>query len=174
MQAEDLHVADIAHHLTQIGRFGGVLDFNLHYSVAEHSLLMANYARAHGCDDSIVAYVLLHDASEAYLGDIVTGLKTHLPDYRRIEHKVQSLIYSKYLKSIPAWAPEICHELDKRIILNEVLTFVPERYLIFKGGKNPLNMGDTVLNTKYKPGLVPKQVIYDEFLKLCKELVIID
>ena len=39
---------------------------------------------------------LLHDASEAYLGDIPSPLKRLLPDYREIEQSVQSGIEEKF------------------------------------------------------------------------------
>ncbi len=75
---------DIAHGLANQCRFNGQC---LHYySVAEHSCLVAKraieimLANQWGPDDMAVgkAAALMHDASEAYIGDIVTPLRRAL------------------------------------------------------------------------------------------------
>jgi len=77
--ASDICIEDIAHSLSMLCRFNGhCKEF---YSVAQHSVFVSNLAM--GCtevaEDQLV-YVsklgLLHDASEAYLGDIPTPIKT--------------------------------------------------------------------------------------------------
>lgn len=45
---------------------------------------------------SLMTCWLLHDASEAYLGDVPSPLKGLLPDYREIEKSVQSGIEEKF------------------------------------------------------------------------------
>jgi len=80
-----LHILDIANALSKICRFGGhVDDF---YSVAQHSVLVAAMAPF-----QLRKAALLHDASEAYLGDIIKPLKVKLRAYNEIEDRFQSVI----------------------------------------------------------------------------------
>lgn len=69
---DDICLKDIAHHLSLICRFGGAC--RVHYSVAQHSLLVAQLLVARRRRD-LAMWGLLHDAPEAYYGDIVTPLK---------------------------------------------------------------------------------------------------
>lgn len=90
---------DIAHALSRICRFTG--HSGRHYSVAEHSMLVALLVseRVLGDDLSRLAAVraaLLHDASEAYLGDVSTPLKQLLPFYKRLEERFEEVIALRY------------------------------------------------------------------------------
>lgn len=69
--AEMILLEDISAALSKICRFGGhVRKF---YSVAQHSCLVASLL-----DNSIMLEGLLHDGSEAYLGDVIKPLKVML------------------------------------------------------------------------------------------------
>ncbi len=82
---EDICLADVAHHLARICRFGGAV--HEFYSVASHSVYVAGIvASASGTNARRNRGALLHDATEAYLGDMVSGLKRLNPDYRVLEH----------------------------------------------------------------------------------------
>jgi 5'-deoxynucleotidase YfbR-like HD superfamily hydrolase len=71
-----INVADIARGLSMICRFNGqALDF---YSVAEHSVLVASILRAWGMDVDVIRAGLLHDAHEAYIGDVTSPMKRAL------------------------------------------------------------------------------------------------
>lgn len=174
----DINLIDIAHHLTNISRYGGALPFDLHYSVAEHSILLTNYFIDQGTMDakSLATAALLHDASEAYLGDVVSGLKPTLVEYKKIEAKLQQQIYEKYGVFTNKEIDEIVSFADKSIVLNEVMVLTPAKYQLFKRKKRnidliPLKMGACVINDAdygcFKPGTVPKQVVNDLFLEMC-------
>lgn len=64
---EDVSILDIAHHLSNICRFGGAC--SPFYSVAQHSVITSQLARKYP------RLALMHDATEAYVGDIVRPLK---------------------------------------------------------------------------------------------------
>lgn len=74
--SERVHLADIAHALSLTCRFGGHV--NGFYSVAEHSVLVHDLLGAQGAPPSIRLAGLLHDAHEAYLGDMITPLKRRI------------------------------------------------------------------------------------------------
>jgi len=77
-----INIKDISHALSQICRYNGHCP--QFYSVAEHS-----YHCSEMCTDPKDALVmLLHDAAEAYVGDLPSPLKRLLPDYQKIEHDI--------------------------------------------------------------------------------------
>ncbi len=74
MTADDIEIEDIARGLSNICRFGGQIE--KFYSVAQHSVIcaeVAEYLLKH--PKEIVVSALLHDASEAYLGDFIRPIK---------------------------------------------------------------------------------------------------
>lgn len=66
-------IEEIAHALAQINRFNG--HARRPYSVAEHSLLVAAIAAADGATPEQQLAALLHDAHEAYTGDLSSPAK---------------------------------------------------------------------------------------------------
>lgn len=74
----DPNIEDIAHALANICRWTG--HTSRFYSVAEHCIRAAAIA-----PPECKLHVLMHDATEAYLGDVATPLKQLLPDYQAIE-----------------------------------------------------------------------------------------
>lgn len=82
---ENVFVPDIAHSLSMLCRYNGHVDE--FYSVAEHSVLLMRYLERMLVDHpdryivrNVLRWALFHDASEAYLGDVVRPLK-RLPQY---------------------------------------------------------------------------------------------
>ncbi len=86
----DLCIEDIAHALSLLCRANGHIHF--FYSVAQHSLACAREAAARGWSRRVQLLCLLHDASEAYLGDLTRPLKRHLPAFYEIEERLQAQI----------------------------------------------------------------------------------
>jgi hypothetical protein len=64
---------DIAHGMAMTCRYGGHV--SRFYSVAEHVLLVRDLLESQGHTGQVLLAALLHDAAEAYLGDIVSPLK---------------------------------------------------------------------------------------------------
>ena len=132
ISANDISLKDIAHHLSKICRYGGALELDKHYSVAQHSIQLANYARKRGHTIELQRALLMHDATEAYLGDVVSGLKQHLPDYMRIESTLDAIIKKKYKIYLTPWQEPIVKRYDTNILLDEAIIFAPHHYELFK------------------------------------------
>jgi len=91
-EGSDFTLQDIAHGLGRVCRFAG--QSNRFYSVAEHCVHVARlvplaHARA----------ALLHDASEAFIGDVTRPLKALLPEYREIEARIEDAIATRLLSA---------------------------------------------------------------------------
>ncbi|MGZ8289062.1 MAG: phosphohydrolase [Telluria sp.] len=91
-------IEDIAHGLAYQCRFNGqTCEF---YSVAQHSLVVASLVPPH-----MQLAALLHDAAEAYLGDMVKPLKVLLPEFAQIEDKVSLIIATTFGVDFSDYAP---------------------------------------------------------------------
>jgi len=103
---EDIDIEDIAHALSMLCRFVG--HCKQFYSVAEHSVRLSllqvvyqhiRHSRVVLTQTRLIA--LLHDAAEAYLGDVSSPLKLVLPKYQSYESRLQSLIFKNFLGYSP-------------------------------------------------------------------------
>lgn len=116
--AMDIDIADIAHSLANICRWNG--HTKRFYSVAEHSFLMARYAVEKGGDVPLAVMCLMHDAPEAYLGDVTRPLKRALGEqYRAMEDRAWGLVCEKFCLTPWLDRMEQVHELDNRMIGDE-------------------------------------------------------
>lgn len=79
----DICFDDIAHHLALINRYAGATEFPI--SVAQHSLYVLRILTARNATPLQRLLGLLHDAHEAYLGDITRPVQQALWS-REIEH----------------------------------------------------------------------------------------
>lgn len=92
---EDIVIDDIAHALSFMSRANG--HFSEFYSVGHHCILCCEEALARGYSNKVALACLLHDASEAYIADIIRPVKKNLEKYLEIEDKLQEIIYEKYI-----------------------------------------------------------------------------
>jgi hypothetical protein len=109
---EEIHIHDIAVALSNLCRFGGhVREF---YSVAQHSVHVAALC---GPEDAL--WGLLHDASEAYLGDIIRPLKRQecFAEYRAAEERLMAAICARF--DLPREMPESVRRADEIMLATE-------------------------------------------------------
>lgn len=109
-------IEDIAHSLSNICRWNGHCRY--FYSVAEHSIACAEMA-----PEEYQLEALLHDAAEAYIGDIPKPIKNHFPQIKAVEDKLLERIFRKYNCRWPL-PPEV-HEVDLRMLVTEALEIMP-------------------------------------------------
>jgi uncharacterized protein len=92
LRVEDVDILDIAHHLATINRWCGALSEPI--SVAQHSVHVSWL-----CDGSdFELEALLHDASEAYLGEVTKWLKNSdcMIAYREAEDRATEVVSRKF------------------------------------------------------------------------------
>ena len=113
---DEVCIDDIAHALSMLCRYNGhCLKF---YSVAEHSVHVAQWLLDNGYPCETILAGLLHDATEAYVADVPRPLKQSLPTYKDAENKVWRAIAARY--GLDAELPAEVHEADNRILSDEI------------------------------------------------------
>jgi hypothetical protein len=148
-----IDIRDIAWHLSGINRYTGA--GHVYLSVAEHSL---NISYAVPEEDAFAG--LMHDAAEAYMGDVSAPLKRFLPDYRVLEVKVWCVIAQKF--GLPIALPASIRDADRRITLNE-------KRVLFPNTKNDWAIRDDPLEHVYIQSL-PQVHAYIRFLRRYNQL----
>lgn len=114
LEPRDLRLEDIAHALALTNRYGGHSPFP--WSVAQHSLLVAALL-----PEEQALWGLLHDAAEAYVGDMIAPLKVRLAPYRSIDDHVMRQVATAY--NLPWPAPPEVHEADLTVGAAECRAF---------------------------------------------------
>ncbi|QIJ77835.1 hydrolase [Methylobacterium sp. NI91] len=101
----DVEIADIAHGLARVARWNGQTAGPHVFSVAQHSLLVE--AIGGGLDPRIGRLerleLLLHDAPEYVIGDIISPLKNAIGDaYRSVERRLLAAIRQRFGLGAPS------------------------------------------------------------------------
>lgn len=105
-------------------RGGGHLKY--FYSVAQHSLNCAAEAKARGWSERLQLACLLHDASEAYLSDIIRPVKANLTGYLEIESRIMEKILEKFnLSDLTEEEHRKWKQIDDEILYYELKNLMP-------------------------------------------------
>lgn len=112
---EEVSIQDIAHHLSMRCRYSGAVAF--FYSVAEHSVIVSQYV-----PPQFAREALLHDAAEAYVGDMVRPLK-HQPEmrgFRQAEDAIYPVIMERFGIESTEESRAAIEQADFRVTADEV------------------------------------------------------
>jgi len=103
--ALDVEIEDIAHGLARVARWNGQTSGQHIFSVAQHTLLVEAIARrATSLDQRARLAILLHDAPEYVIGDMITPFKAVIGDaYKAIERRLLAAIHLRF--GLPAVLP---------------------------------------------------------------------
>src|SRR3712207_1626128 len=136
---EDIDPADIARALANLCRFGG--HCRAFYSVAQHSAIVCDLLEERGATPDELMAALLHDAAEAYLGDLPHPLK-HRSElgaaFRVAEKRLEAVIVERFALPDPA---DRIKPLDRALLAVERRTFSEETWHWPElDGAEPLNI----------------------------------
>lgn len=140
---EEVDIEDIAHALSLQCRFNGHL--TIFYSVAEHSVIMSNLVPR-----GLELAALLHDAAEAYIGDMPSPLKAsgRLDAYVALDEAITRVICTHFGVEYGQTQDKELKALDRRLCATEAAAYYKE----IPGWTTKYN------TTPIKPiGLTPKQ-----------------
>lgn len=165
---KEICLEDIAHALSYTCRYNG--HCHAFYSVAEHALNIAEYfLRTTAVDGkptqeglALADQALLHDAGEAYCGDMTAPLKRLFPEYKKYEEKVMSTILRKYLKKVKL--DPLVKSADQRIMLNEKARLFPAENQLLWGIEAELAPLEGVVIHCFTP-----PDVYPVYLQILKE-----
>jgi hypothetical protein len=116
-----LDIGDIARALGNLCRFGG--HSRVFYSVAQHSVIVSELVEQRGGDVEDVFAALMHDAAEAYLGDMPHPIKHRSPlgaAFKEAEDQLEAALRAHF--RIRPEVPEI-KRADRALLATERLAF---------------------------------------------------
>lgn len=119
---EDIQIGDIASALSKQTRFNGHI--NEFYSVAQHSVLASHLVTTKVDRVRVQMQALLHDASEAYTGDMVKPLKIYDEFFQDIEDRVWKAISEKF--NIPFEMYREVKDIDSLLVTAEKRDLFPQ------------------------------------------------
>jgi uncharacterized protein len=108
---EDVDIEDIAHSLSIMNRFQGHSRWP--YSVAKHS-----YECCVAAPTGFELELLLHDATEAYISDLIRPVKRMIPRYREIEDRIYREAIAPAF-GLPLVQSKTVKEIDNRMLVTE-------------------------------------------------------
>uniref|UniRef100_A0A3B0M1R7 5'-deoxynucleotidase YfbR n=1 Tax=Arsenophonus endosymbiont of Trialeurodes vaporariorum TaxID=235567 RepID=A0A3B0M1R7_9GAMM len=165
---EDITLGDIAQGLSDECRFAGQIAH--FYSVAQHAVYVSYLV-----PQEYALEALLHDATEAYCKDLPTPLKALLPEYKKIENRIDEVIRKKF--NLPAEMSEVVNYADLVMLATErqffaldrdnkwpILEGIPETDLIAISYVSPTKAKYLFIE-RYKE-LTGKEINYDAEIKI--------
>ena len=128
LKPNDIVIDDIAHALSRLCRYNGHVDGYL--SVARHSIWVSERLEdLFGKGSPLLFMGLLHDAAEAYLGDLTRPLKHHpkMAVFREIEEQAEERLAAVFGLTHPQ--PQAVKDADTWVLINRELLYARDHYM---------------------------------------------
>lgn len=160
LRPEDIEIEEIAHSLSHLCRFNGhCREF---YSVAQHSLIVSTVL-----PDEHKLCGLLHDATEAYCGDLVRPIKRRLPAFAEMEAGIWLAVAARF--GLPTEMPPAIKEADSRALQTERRDLLaPHRW---RWTEDHVEGGDVTRPYDFSIDPLPPALARQEFLREFHALV---
>lgn len=158
-----IYLEDVAHGLSNNCRYNGQSRF---YSVAEHSVHLADWCLARGLVPLVAMNALLHDAAEAYLPDVPTPIKCLFPLFSDCEDRLlQTIFQALGVRFLEGALRGQIKGADLRIVLNEREAAMPRH-----SGDNLWNVEELEPLEDVQIHCWPPDEAEDNFLSCFREL----
>lgn len=118
LNPEDVVPEDIASSLSKLCRFNG--HCRRFYSVAEHSVHVSSYLPF-----ELARVGLMHDATEAFCGDLIRPIKREMPAFVELEESIWRAIAARF--SLPLEIPPQVKRVDRAVLLSEARWLLPKK-----------------------------------------------
>jgi hypothetical protein len=112
---DSIHPEDVAYALSRLCRYNG--HTTRHYSVGEHTILMADHVEREGGSPRECLTALHHDDAEYIIGDLPRPIKVKMPQFKELEARLDEAVALRFgtIYPLPGWLKD----LDARILRDE-------------------------------------------------------
>lgn len=117
-----ISIEDVAHGLSMLCRFNGAT--KVFYSVAQHSVSVAEAIRRDGGAKKEIFSGLMHDASEAFISDVPSPFKKFFPGFLEAEIRMEEWLAKRFLFDFPY--PKSVKYNDLRALATEMRDLMSE------------------------------------------------
>jgi hypothetical protein len=118
---DEILLEDVAHALAHTNRYGGHAGT---YSVAQHCVLLSRWlGREFLWSPDTARDALMHDATEAYSGDIPAPLKALIPAFASLEDNLDDVMARRFDVRPLRDSPDVLRA-DRRIIVDEMIALM--------------------------------------------------
>ncbi len=142
----DISILDIAHSLSLQCRYNGHCP--THYSVAQHSVHVADLMEQTGYNQEWQFHGLMHDAHEAYIGDMITPLKM-LPDlgaaFKKVDDTWTKIVANKYEIGMAKAKVHTVKQFDLILLATEARDFMPSKGKSWSHGVDEKFLGEQII-----------------------------
>jgi 5'-deoxynucleotidase YfbR-like HD superfamily hydrolase len=170
----DVEIEDIAHGLARVARWNGQTSGSAIFSVAQHSVLVCDVLDALEPDapTSTRLMVLLHDAPEYVIGDMISPFKAVIGEsYKSVEARLLCAIHLRF--GLPPVTPPAIKALTKKadkvaafLEATQLAGFSVEESCRYFGDPRPLPAPIDRTTLVPLPAAKAQQTFLDRFIQL--------
>lgn len=122
-----IRLLDILVSIARLPRFNGHTCAPWPYTVGQHTLWVAAFVEDFGGSRAVQQAAFLHDAAEAYLGDVLSPIKPRMPAFIQCEERVRGVICEVFGVAPALLADNLLRLADIRVLRAEARDLLPSR-----------------------------------------------